>query len=196
MRRTSIVASVIVVLSTAIFAVNALGQEEAPAQKDTAEGQPAGMYGYPMCTMARPAKAAEKESKDEAEAKMAKMGMSKAMMTRCRMLMRTRIDTNDPAGLLAIKDELKLTKEQVSKLQAIADKAREEAKALLTDEQNKKLEALPKTPCNIMEMHGKMMPMMQKMGGEKGQDSPMMCPMMRTKGGKIASEAPATEPTE
>ena len=196
MRRTIVMASVVVILGTAVFAVNAVGQEKPPVPKDTAEGRSAGMCGCPMCTMARPAKAVEEESKGETEAKMGKMGMSKAMMTRCRMLMRARIDTNDPAGLLAIKDELKLTKEQASKLQAIADKAREEAKALLTNEQNKKLEALPKTPCNMMEMHGKMMPMMQKMGGEKGKGSPMMCPMMGKRGGKSASEAPASEPTE
>ena len=174
MRRTIVMASVVAILSTAIFAVNALGKEKAPAKKDTAEDRSAGMCGCPMYAMARPAKAGEEESKFETGAK---MGMSKAMMTRCRMLMRTRIETNDPAGLLTIKDELKLTEKQVGKLQAIAEKAREEAKALLTDEQNKKLEALPKTPCNMMEMHGKMKPMMQKMSGEKGQDSPMMCPM-------------------
>ncbi|NIA08163.1 MAG: hypothetical protein GWP14_11115 [Actinobacteria bacterium] len=193
MRRTSIAVSVVAVLSMAIFAVSALGKEKAPVKKDSAEE-----CDSPTCPMPKPAKAAEEESKRGTEAKMAKMGMSKGMMTRCRMLMRTRIETNDPAGLLAIKDELKLTKEQVGKLQTIADKARKEAKALLSDEQKKKLEAVPETPGNMMEMYGKMKPMIQKsMGGHnKGKASPMVCPMNRPQGGKSTSKTPATEATE
>jgi len=112
---------------------------------------------------------------------MKNMGMSDAMMKRCRLMMSTPINPYDPAALLAVKGDLNLTDDQVAKLKSIMDKAREDAKNLLTDDQNKKLEEVAKRPDTMMEMCQQMMPMMQKMMGEKGTGGQMMmCPMMKS----------------
>ena len=120
---------------------------------------------------------------------MGKMGMGKMMnmpaemQQRCRMMMQTTINPADPAAILAIKDDLKLTAEQVQKLQAIADKAQQEAKGVLDEQQAKTLQSIPVNPETPMAMHQQMM---KNMPADKGGGQmPMMnCPMMKmTDGG-------------
>ena len=119
-------------------------------------------------------------------------------MMRCRMIMRASIDVNDAAALLALKDELKLTDAQVPKLQTIADNSRKEAKALLTDEQQKKLQGLSETPGSMMQMHESMMPMMQQMMGMKeSRGMGMMCPMMMdARPSATSAQPPEAKPTK
>jgi len=85
-------------------------------------------------------------------------------------------------GMLMGMEDLKLTDNQKSKLMEIEKKAAAEATAVLTDEQNA---MLPKTPDEamtmmgqMMEMHKKMMPVMEKRMKE-GKPMPMPCPMMQ-----------------
>ncbi len=73
---------------------------------------------------------------------MAGKGASGGMMMRCPMMMAAGVRSNDAAALLALKGYLELTEKQVKTLQAVAEKAREEAKAVLTETQTEKLQKL------------------------------------------------------
>jgi hypothetical protein len=126
------------------------------------------------------------------------MNMPDEMKQRCRMMMQTEINPADPAAILALQDDLKLTPEQVQKLQAIGDKARQDAKAVLDEKQAKALQAVPATPQTPMAMHQHMMQMMQQthagQGGRTGAGGdgqmPMMnCPMMNMMGGAATQPA-------
>ena len=131
---------------------------------------------------------------------MDKMGMGKMMnmpaemQQRCRMMMQTAINPGDPAAILAIKDDLKLTPEQVQKIQAIADEARKEAKGVLDEQQAKMLQAIPAKPETPMAMHQQMMQKMKDMPAGQGGQMPMMnCPMMKMMDGGGATTQPAQD---
>lgn len=104
------------------------------------------------------------------------MKMSEPMKLRCRMMMSMEVIPHDPAALLALKDHLKLTDEQTSRLQAIVAQSRQQAEQVLTAEQKAQLQPLEKLPKTMTEMHHQMM---EKMGQAKGgMKMQMMCPMM------------------
>ena len=118
------------------------------------------------------------------------MNMPDNMKQRCRMMMQTTINPADPAAILAIKDDLKLTAEQVQKLQAIADKAQQEAKGVLNEQQTNTLHAIPAKPETPMAMHQQMMQKMKEMPAGQGDKMPMMnCPMMNTMDGATTPPA-------
>ena len=96
-------------------------------------------------------------------------GMDESMAARCGMMMRARLSPMDPAAVLALKDKLKLTDEQVGKLEQLIRSTRRAVEGLLTEEQRQKASELPETPRTMMEMHQHMM---RKMSG----GSPMMEP--------------------
>jgi len=101
--------------------------------------------------------------------------MSGPMMMRCRMMMGAELTLADPSAVLALGEELGLSKEQVTKLQGIVARARNEAEAVLTADQRKKLAQVPAAPASMMQMCQRMMKQMS--AGGKGE--PMMCPMMQ-----------------
>ena len=104
------------------------------------------------------------------------MKMSEPMKMRCRMMMNMEVTSHDPAALLALKDQLKLTEKQTNRLQAIVAQARQQAGQVLTDQQKTQLQPLEKLPKTMMEMHHQMM---EKMGQAKvGMKMQMTCPMM------------------
>lgn len=108
-------------------------------------------------------------------------GMSPAMVERCTMMTNTQIMATDPAAMMAMKDTLMLTPEQMTKLDAIAKKAREDAAMVLTAQQSDMVKGMAATPATMMEMHTMML---QKMKG-KG----MMAPAATTgKAGAAAAE--------
>ena len=107
---------------------------------------------------------------------MKQMGMSEGMQMRHKMCMSGKMGAYDPAGLMAIKDDLKLTDEQATRLQAISDKAQQDAKAVLTAEQQSKMQQVEGTPETAAGMHKEMS---DKMGGK--------CPMM---GGAMPARPP------
>ena len=80
------------------------------------------------------------------------MKMSEPMKLRCRMMMSMEVTSHDPAALLALKEQLKLTEEQTNRLQAIVAQARQQADQVLTEEQRSQLRPLEKTPKTMMEM--------------------------------------------
>ena len=124
------------------------------------------MCQCPMCMMARAAET--KPVPPAGRGMMPMMRISGPMMMRCRMMMAAQTDPNDPAAILALKDELGLTAEQVAKLDTLAQQAREGAQAVLTEEQRAKLKELAGTPKTMMEMHRQMM---ERMGGMQMEPS-------------------------
>jgi hypothetical protein len=98
------------------------------------------------------------------------------MMARHQMLMQAELSKNDPAALLSVKDKLKLTDEQVGKLESLARETGQKAEALLTDEQRKTLSAIPDEPKSAMAMCRQMMTMMSggTAAGGTGATHPMM----------------------
>jgi YHS domain-containing protein len=152
-----------VVVLSILTAVYALTEE-----KEMKMGKPH-HYGCP-CMMA------DDPNKKEM---MEKMGMSEGMMERCRMMMHTRIEVDSPEALLAIKDRLALTEEQVAKIKTIAEKGRKDSDALLTAQQKEVLQKMAGTPDTMMKMHHEMMPIMKKMEmkeeamEEKGKETTM-----------------------
>jgi hypothetical protein len=111
------------------------------------------------------------------------------MKQRCRMMMQTAINPFDPTAILGLKDDLKLSTEQAQKLQAIVDKARQEAKGVLNEQQAKTLGAIPAKPETSMAMHEHMMEMMQQKHGKQAGGNKMDCPMM-------SMIAPTTQPAQ
>jgi len=104
---------------------------------------------------------------------MKKMGMSDAMMTRCQIKGNAQISAYDPAAVLALRGELKLTDEQVKDLEAIAATTQEQVKSKLTAEQLASLEPIAATPSSMVQMCQSM----HSMTG-KNMMGMMMCPMM------------------
>ncbi len=126
------------------------------------------------------------------KAMMAKMPPE--MMMRCRMIMNTAVMPSDPAAILALKDQLKLSGAQVSQLEATLKDSQAKAAAVLTADQQKTLDALPKSPQTMKDMHEQMMGKMQKMMGDKMGDKPMNCPMMKMMKTMHSPTEPTTQP--
>jgi hypothetical protein len=113
--------------------------------------------------------------------KMGRQGqhVSKPMMMRTQMLMSMHVDPMDPNAVLALKNDLKLTDDQVQRLHDISGAAHGKVRKVLTEDQQSELEALQTTPDNAMDMH-KMM--MSKRQGGQGMGG------MHHTGGKGASD--------
>lgn len=90
--------------------------------------------------------------------------------------------TGCPSAIYAQAEALGLSEEQRTKLIEIQKQARENALAVLTPEQRKKMAATSDTPMAMMQACRQkcatMMPKMQKMMSGKGKGGPMTCPMM------------------
>lgn len=110
--------------------------------------------------------------------RMKHMGMSDAMMSRCRMMRALEVSAYDPAGILALKDELHLNEDQVRKLQTLLQASRDGAMAVLKEGQKQQLQEIDSTPDSIMQMHNHMMGRMKEQMKHKGwTHQRMMCPM-------------------
>lgn len=123
------------------------------------------------------AKMSAEDMTDWCAKRMQECGMSEAICMRYKMMMDAKTGVTAPYGLIAIKDELDLTEDQVSKLQAIADKAESDARAVLTGEQQQKVDELKDTPASTMGMCKHMMPKSHEMMREGAEKGPMTCPM-------------------
>jgi hypothetical protein len=126
-------------------------------------------------------------SPEQCREMMKKIGMSDAMMTRCQIMANAQISAYDPAAVLALRGELKLTDDQVKDLEAIGATTQDQVKSKLTAEQLASLEPIAATPSSIVQMcqsmhsmTGKNMMGMMMSTGEKDQEQTgmMCCPMM------------------
>ncbi len=113
------------------------------------------------------------------------------MMTRCQLMGNAQISAYDPAAVLAMSQELKLTPEQIKDLEAIVASSQEQVKAKLTAEQLAALQPIASTPntmagfCQSMhtltgkDMKGMMMcsmvPTPASAGAKAPQPSRMSC---------------------
>jgi pyruvate/2-oxoglutarate dehydrogenase complex dihydrolipoamide acyltransferase (E2) component len=64
-------------------------------------------------------------------------GVSEQMSTQIKYVMLAQVQPFDPAHVLAIKDDLKLTDDQMNKLNSMIQKAHDDTRALLTDDQKR-----------------------------------------------------------
>lgn len=90
------------------------------------------------------------------------MDMPPAMKQHCQMMMNAEICKDDAACLLACKQDLKLSSEQIQKLDQIIKQSRQEAAAVLTPEQQKTLAEVPGKPECMCAMHAAMHEKMMK----------------------------------
>ena len=111
------------------------------------------------------------------------MGMPEGMLQACRVRMSALVRNRDPAGLLALKADLTLTAEQIERLTALVEKARAEARSLLTDAQRETLDTLVKRAGASMGP-GKMPAEKMKSMGERRS---RCCPMPGN-GGRAGSD--------
>jgi hypothetical protein len=83
--------------------------------------------------------------------------MTGPMRMRHRMMMNERLSAKDPSCIVALREELKLTEEQLKKLEEIVAKARAEAEQVLTEEQRKALAEVPEHGAWMRQMRERMM---------------------------------------
>lgn len=108
------------------------------------------------------------------------MNMPEGMIERCRMMVQTAISRDDPAVLLGAKKKLDLTDDQVTKLEAVAARAREDARAVLTEPQRTELEKLPAGHESMVAMMTRMHEHMHGAAQGAGKTTGMSkCPMMQ-----------------
>jgi YHS domain-containing protein len=96
--------------------------------------------------------------------KMKCCGMPAAMTDRCAIMMNTPISPTDPAAIMAMKDKMKLTAEQMEKLNAITAKARQDAEAVLMPDQVEMLKGMDTAPATMRDMHKMMTQKMKEKG--------------------------------
>jgi hypothetical protein len=114
--------------------------------------------------------AADKAIEQQAES-MEKSGKPTEEIKQWKAMMSVRVHPDSPTGLLALKDDLALTAEQVSQLQAIEEEAGQKAQALLTDSQKATFETLKFPPGTVMEKSMEMGKMtMRQMKEMKNKD--------------------------
>ena len=97
------------------------------------------------------------------EEHMKSSGASEGTLMRYRQMQMAKFSIDEPIGLLALKDQLKLTPEQVKKIEGAADMARKEAKAALTKEQTDMIDKMKDTPDTAMGLSAQT----RRMGGSR-----------------------------
>jgi hypothetical protein len=80
------------------------------------------------------------------EERMKTANASEGLIMRYRQVQMAKLAVDEPIGLVALKDQIKLTAEQVKKIEDIAASARAQAKAVLTKEQLSEVEKMKDTP--------------------------------------------------
>ena len=127
------------------------------------------------------------------------MGMTDQMMARCSMIINAGVSPTDPAVVLAEREQLKLTEEQVQQIERIAEKARQQTKAVLTDSQQQQLREIGDQPRSMMQMHNQMMQRwhqrMQQINEQDRSTIMMGCPMNMMMHEAVMPDQPAaTQP--
>lgn len=123
--------------------------------------------------------------------KSAKMNMPMCKMVRGKMAMNAQLQPTDPASLLAIAEQLQLSEEQTTKLNAILENARKETQAVLTEEQMTKVKALGGSNVLGKQMCGKKM-----VWGKMSGCGKMMAGCCKAKDTSCKKQCPLTAPEE
>ena len=101
-------------------------------------------------------------------ARCAEMGMPETMMEQCHTMMQISIQADDPEVILAMREKMMLTEDQINKLQTIVRKSWQEAADVLTADQRETAQKMFSQPTTFMKMHDEMMSKMQ-MQPKKGR---------------------------
>jgi len=162
---------VLVVGVAALYAVAAesAAREEAKESKaaEKAEAAPEKAAEAPAPAAERPTMTPE-EMIARSEERMKAAGMSEGTLLRNRQMQMARFQVDQPAGLLALKDQLKLTPEQVKKIEGINAAACKDAKAVLTKEQADMIATMDGTPDTMLALSSEMRGRMGGRGGRGG----------------------------
>ncbi|QNN25150.1 hypothetical protein HED60_23675 [Planctomycetales bacterium ZRK34] len=134
-------------------------------------------YGQTDTSTTRPS---ETDTERSANASSSQQGpMNGSMMVRSRMMSQTEISPSDPAAILAQRERLELSEDQVAELERIARSAREQARNVLKEGQIEEIDTLPNKTDSMVQMHHRMMKQMN--AGESSQwmneDFDCACPM-------------------
>jgi len=84
------------------------------------------------------------------EERLKQSNASEGLILRNRQIQTAKFATDEPIGLLALKDQLKLTADQVKKIEDIAAAARTQAKAVLTKDQVAAVDKMKDTPDTML----------------------------------------------
>jgi hypothetical protein len=184
-----------VVLGIAVWYAYAAEQTTAPATAPAAAAAPApgqpgeGMRGPRGGGPGGPGGPGRGMGGPMNEERMKAAGMTDGEIMKHKMMNNAKFNNTEPIGLLALKDDLKLTDDQVKKLEAIKEKAAKDAKEVLTADQSATIAKMSGAD-NVMEMNRDMMTKMREMRGAGGEGGP------GGQGGPGAPAAPAAKPME
>jgi len=153
-----LVVTVLVLAAAAIYAIAA--ESGAPAGGAAPAAGPAAGPGG-----AAPAMTPE-EMLARSEDRMKTSGASEGTIMRNRQMQMAQFAIEEPIGLVALKDQLKLTPEQLKKIQDIVASARTQAKAVLTKEQVDMIDKMKDTPDSVIAFSAQMR---SRMGSRRGQ---------------------------
>jgi len=188
----------VLVLILAVGAYYAFAAESAApsgGETGTAAATPPAAKGAPAPSeRMAPSEMTEEQMLERMNARMKESGMSDETIMKHNMMATAKFQNNEPMGLLAMKKDLKLTDEQVKKLEQIDENARKEAKAVLDKDQ----EAMVDKMSGPDSMMGMQKEMMSKGGGMmRGRMRPGMSgSMSEGSPAEEAAETPAQETKE
>lgn len=148
------------------------------AQKATPPAEQKSMYQAQETEKTTPSESREYTKKEVMET-MEKTEVPPEAVMGCCMMMCMEVKADDPAAVLALKEELKLTPAQLEQLKKIAEQAREDAGKVLTAEQKKVLEPLAKKSCSMMKMHHDLMHKLGFKMKERKEGAVVVCPLMK-----------------
>ncbi len=102
---------------------------------------------------------------------MKRMGVADDKIAQWKSVMGVQIQPDSPEGLVGLKEQLKLTDDQVKQLQTIEKDAQQKATGVLTAEQKTKLDEVKFKPGSVMELSTMMTREMRE--SRMGQRRPM-----------------------
>ena len=109
-------------------------------------------------------------------------GMTPQMLSQGRMMSHAQLNRNDPGAILGLADQLNLTDDQKTKLEAIDAKAQSDALAVLNADQKQRVSELPDSSGSMAAMFAMMQAHHQQMHGStanNGNAANTPCPMMQ-----------------
>ncbi len=141
--------------------------------------------GCPMCKMG-----AGGEPGRMMEMHMRQAGLPEETIIRAQTLMNAAIHPADPQSLLAMKEQLSLTDDQVATLEDIIDSSQERALGVLDSNQWAKVRELKPQAMSMVEMHQDIMPVMMRAMGQMRPAPQAQTPYGRPESGTAQPQSP------
>jgi hypothetical protein len=163
MKRAVLLSVVALAAGAALFLAYAVGRRQ--AERAMLQSQAAGLRAD--LVIAEGVKAGGDQFRIARTAARAS-GLSDGMILRIAMMMDMAVSADDPAAILALKNVVELTDDQAGRLQAVVARARQDANAVLTDEQKLKLAAAAEGPSTMLQMQPTLRKAMSQMMARPG----------------------------